>query len=166
MWTLPKSVSDSPATSIKPRTWPPLEPSPIGTSSNKMAQHNYPKGASHANCAIAQGGTVALCRRIEGALITLTCRRSGALARVYWRQGWFPLAEQLLESVPVEGPDDFGKHYHLALVANSLGRRVEARRYMGEALDGFFVETHEFFIQRALDRWLSRFSGALAAVND
>src|SRR5690606_24677617 len=43
------------------------------------------------------------------------------LGRVYWRNGWNELAEAIWRNLPVEGPDDFGRHYHLALLHASNG---------------------------------------------
>lgn len=76
------------------------------------------------------------------------------LGRVYWRNGWHDLAESLWRSLPVEGPDDFGRHYHLALAHESAGRRVEALQCFHIAVRDFFIETREFYIQRIFERWL------------
>ncbi len=82
------------------------------------------------------------------------------LGRVYWRDDWFDLAEDLWRSLPVEGPDDFGRHYHLALAHEAAGRRAEALEAMGVALKEFYVETREFYIERVFARWLRRLPAA------
>lgn len=75
------------------------------------------------------------------------------LGRVYWRAGWNDLAEDLWRSLPVEGPDDFGRHYHLALAHEAAGRRAEALEAISIALRDFFIDAREFYIERALARW-------------
>lgn len=75
------------------------------------------------------------------------------LARVYWRCGWIELAEDLWRSLPIEGPDDYGRHYHLALAYEAAGRRVEALEAFMVALGDFFMETREFYIERIYRRW-------------
>ena len=76
------------------------------------------------------------------------------LGRVYWRYGWNDLATDLWRSLPVEGPDDSGRHYHLALAHESGGRRTQALEAMNVALSDFFIETREFFIELAYLRWM------------
>lgn len=76
------------------------------------------------------------------------------LGRVYWRTGWFDLAEPLWRSIPVHGPDDYGRHYHLALLHAAQGRREDAFYAMNVALEEFFMEVREFFIEQAFQRWL------------
>ena len=76
------------------------------------------------------------------------------LGRVYWRYGWNDLATDLWRSLPVEGPDDSGRHYHLALAHEAEGRRIEALEAMNVALSDFFIETREFFIELAYLRWM------------
>jgi tetratricopeptide (TPR) repeat protein len=80
------------------------------------------------------------------------------LGRVYWRLGWLDLAEELLRGVPVEGPDDYGRHYHLALVHDALGRRDEALSAMRVALADFFMEAREFYVERAYAAWKDRYA--------
>lgn len=75
------------------------------------------------------------------------------LARVYWRCGWFELAIALWRSLPVEGPYDHGRHYHLALGYDALGRRDEADESMSVALAGFFFDMRHYYIAQALRRW-------------
>lgn len=75
------------------------------------------------------------------------------LARVYWRCGWFDLAIALWRSLPVEGPYDYGRHYHLALGYDAQGRRGEAAESMAVALDGFFYDMRHYYIAQALRRW-------------
>lgn len=84
------------------------------------------------------------------------------LGRVYWRSGWNELAEDLWRSLPVEGPDDFGRHYHLSLAHEAAGRREAALVAMRVALRDYFVETREFYIERALWRWLHRRSSIVS----
>ncbi|MCL5270588.1 MAG: hypothetical protein M1457_08585 [bacterium] len=81
-------------------------------------------------------------------LISRTC-----LGRVYWRAGWFELALALWRSLPVEGPYDHGRHYHLALGHEALGDHVAALEAMRFALDHFFFDTRHFHIDRAAERW-------------
>lgn len=76
------------------------------------------------------------------------------LGRVYWRNGWNDLAESVWRNLPVEGPDDFGRHYHLALLHASNGDRVASTIAMDTALHGFYVDTREIYIERAYMRWL------------
>ncbi|MBI3736982.1 hypothetical protein HY256_10770 [Candidatus Sumerlaeota bacterium] len=78
------------------------------------------------------------------------------LARVYWRNGWNDLAEDLWRSLPIEGPDDYGRHYHLALAHEAAGRRADALRTMLAGLNDFYMETREFYIERAWWRWNRR----------
>ncbi|MCE5228196.1 hypothetical protein LLG95_01185 [bacterium] len=75
------------------------------------------------------------------------------LARVYWRSGWFELAMALWRSLPVEGPYDYGRHYHLALGYDALGRRAEAERAMAVALSDFFYDMRHYYIAQAFRRW-------------
>ncbi len=82
------------------------------------------------------------------------------LGRVYWRNGWNDLAEDLWRSLPIEGPDDFGRHYHLALALDAQGRRTDALASMDIALRDFFMETREFHIERLVWRWMQNFSTA------
>lgn len=74
------------------------------------------------------------------------------LGRVYWRLGWLDMAEALWRNLPVEGPYDNGRHYHLALAHDAAGDRPAAVRAMDVALTGFFYDTRHFFIQRARQR--------------
>lgn len=76
------------------------------------------------------------------------------LGRVYWRTDWFELAEHLWRSIPVHGPDDYGRHYHLALLHAAEGRRQDAFYAMNVALEEFFMEVREFFIEQAFQRWM------------
>lgn len=76
------------------------------------------------------------------------------LGRVYWRNGWNDLAEAVWRNLPVEGPDDFGRHYHLALLHASNGDREAATVAMDVALHGFYVDTREIYIERSYLRWL------------
>jgi hypothetical protein len=75
------------------------------------------------------------------------------LGRVYWRLGWVDLALDLWRSLPVEGPYDNGRHYHLALGHAALGDRPAALALMRLALADFFYDTRHFSIKRAFDRW-------------
>lgn len=75
------------------------------------------------------------------------------LARVYWRCGWFEAAIALWRSLPVEGPYDYGRHYHLALGFDALGRRGDADRAMAVALNDFFYDMRHYYIAQALRRW-------------
>lgn len=76
------------------------------------------------------------------------------LGRVYWRTGWNELATDLWRSLPIEGPDDYGRHYHLALAHETASDRPAAMLAMHTALRDFFIETREFHIERAKWRWL------------
>lgn len=76
------------------------------------------------------------------------------LGRVYWRNGWNDLAEAVWRNLPVEGPDDFGRHYHLALLHASNHDRVASTIAMDTALHGFYVDTREIYIERTYLRWL------------
>jgi len=76
------------------------------------------------------------------------------LGRVYWRCGWFELALALWRSLPVEGPYDYGRHYHLALGHAALGDRSAALDAMRIALDQFYYDTRHFYIKRALTQWM------------
>lgn len=76
------------------------------------------------------------------------------LGRVYWRNGWDDLAEVVWRNLPVEGPDDYGRHYHLALLHESRGDRASAAEAMSLALSDFYVDTREIYIERAYRRWL------------
>lgn len=76
------------------------------------------------------------------------------LGRAYWRCGWFDLAEAVWRSLPVEGPDDYGRHYHLALVHEAQGRPEDALYAMGVALRDFYVESRELFAERVFRAWL------------
>ncbi len=77
------------------------------------------------------------------------------LARVYWRNGWNDLAEDLWRSIPIEGPDDYGRHYGLALAHEAAGRHADALAAMQLGLRDFFMETREFHLERAFQRWLA-----------
>jgi tetratricopeptide (TPR) repeat protein len=79
-----------------------------------------------------------------------------ALGRAYWRYGWFALALALWRSLPVEGPYDHGRHYHLALGHDALGDRPAALLAMRVALNQFYPDTYHFYIQRALWHWQER----------
>jgi tetratricopeptide (TPR) repeat protein len=81
------------------------------------------------------------------------------LGRVYWRNGWNDLAEAVWRNLPVEGPDDFGRHYHLALLHEGNGDRGAAAEAMRVALHDFYVDTREIFIERVFRRWLRREGG-------
>jgi len=76
------------------------------------------------------------------------------LGRAYWRCGWFDLAEALWRSLPVEGPDDYGRHYHLGLIHEAQGNREDALTAMGVALRDFYVDTRELFAERIFRSWL------------
>lgn len=78
------------------------------------------------------------------------------LGRIYWRNGWFALAEALWRSIPVEGPYDYGRHYHLALAFDAQGKRPSALVAMRLSLDRFYFDTRHFYIKRALDLWQAR----------
>ena len=84
------------------------------------------------------------------------------LGRIYWRSGWFELALALWRSVPVEGPYDYGRHYHLALAHEALGNRPAALKAMQVALDRFYFDTRHFYIKRALWAWQARWAPELA----
>lgn len=84
------------------------------------------------------------------------------LGRVYWRLGWNGLAIDLWRSLPVEGPDDYGRHYHLALGYDAEGRRADALFALQIALKDFYIETREFFIDRVYSRWLQSVKGDAA----
>jgi tetratricopeptide (TPR) repeat protein len=75
------------------------------------------------------------------------------LGRVYWRCGWVDLALALWRSLPVEGPYDHGRHYHLALGHEAAGDRPAALQAMAIALDQFYFDTRHFFVKRALEEW-------------
>ena len=75
------------------------------------------------------------------------------LGRVYWHAGQPELALDLWRSLPVEGPYDHARHYHLALGYEALGDRRAALVAMRVALTDFFYDTRHFSIQRAFDRW-------------
>lgn len=77
------------------------------------------------------------------------------LGRVYWREGWFEPAMALWRSLPVEGPYDYGRHYHLALGYDALGRRDDAEKAMAVALSDFFYDMRHYYISQALRRWLA-----------
>lgn len=78
------------------------------------------------------------------------------LGRIYWRNGWYALAEALWRSIPVEGPYDYGRHYHLALAQDAKGDRPAALAAMRLSLDRFYFDTRHFYIKRALGLWQAR----------
>ena len=80
------------------------------------------------------------------------------LGRVYWHLGRFEGAVALWRSLPVEGPNDYGRHYHLALGYAALGREEWATVAMRHALEHFHYDTRHFFVQRAWDAWRRRVS--------
>lgn len=82
------------------------------------------------------------------------------LARIYARLGWLELAADLWRSLPIEGPDDSGRHYHLAIAHATLGDRAAAHTAMMTALRDFFIDTREFYIERAWQRWKRLNAGA------
>ncbi len=82
------------------------------------------------------------------------------LARVWWREGWTESAMVLWRSLPVEGPYDHGRHYHLALGHDALGDRAAALHAMQVALTDFFFDMRHYYISHALRRWLARFAPA------
>lgn len=84
------------------------------------------------------------------------------LGRIYWRNGWQDLALALWRSIPVEGPYDYGRHYHLALGHDAKGDRASALAAMHVALDRFYFDTRHFYIKRALWAWESRWAPDLA----
>lgn len=84
------------------------------------------------------------------------------LGRIYWRCGWHELALALWRSVPVEGPYDYGRHYHLALAHEALGNRAAALTAMGIAMDQFYFDTRHFHIKRALWAWQAKWAPELA----
>jgi tetratricopeptide (TPR) repeat protein len=86
-----------------------------------------------------------------------------ALGRVYWRSGRLEAATDLIRSLPVEGPEDYGRHYHLALAHESAGDRAAALEAMHLALRDFFIETFDFHIRRIFDGWLRRVAAASEA---
>lgn len=75
------------------------------------------------------------------------------LGRIYAQLGWHELAGDLWRSLPIEGPDDSGRHYHLAIGHAAAGDRPAARAAMRTALRDFFIDTREFYIERAWLRW-------------
>lgn len=85
------------------------------------------------------------------------------LARVYWRCGWVELAIALWRSLPVEGPYDYGRHYHLALGHYAAGDRPAALAAMRIALDQFYTDTLHFYIKRALWLWQAHQDSAEAS---
>ncbi len=89
------------------------------------------------------------CEQLDPTLLMARCW----LGRVYWRSGWFELARALWRSLPVEGPFDNGRHYHLALAHDALGDRAAALESMRVAMRDFYYDTYHFFIQRALKHW-------------
>jgi tetratricopeptide (TPR) repeat protein len=76
------------------------------------------------------------------------------LGRVYWRLNKLDLAMALWRSLPVEGPSDYGRHYHLALGHEALGDRRAALAAMRICLRDFFDDARHFYVKRALERWL------------
>lgn len=84
------------------------------------------------------------------------------LGRIYWRNGWHELALALWRSIPVEGPYDYGRHYHLALGHDAMGNRGAALTAMKVALDRFYFDTRHFYIKRALWAWENRWAPELA----
>jgi predicted Zn-dependent protease len=75
------------------------------------------------------------------------------LGRIYWRLGWAELAIALWRSLPVEGPYDSARHYHLALGHAAAGDRSAANAAMRKALSDFFYDTRHGFLQRAWELW-------------
>lgn len=75
------------------------------------------------------------------------------LGKVYWRFGWNELAELLWRSLTVEGPYDFGRHYHLALLHAGRGHDEAASRAIRTALQDFFYDTRYYYIEQAWLRW-------------
>lgn len=87
-----------------------------------------------------------------------------ALGKVYWRLNWNDLARDVWLSLPVEGPFDHGRHYHLALAHYGAGDLRGAFEAMRLALGDFFFETRHFYIKRVFERWLAE-TGPVAAAN-
>lgn len=75
------------------------------------------------------------------------------LGKVYWRLGWDELAELLWRSLTIEGPYDFGRHYHLALLHAGRGHDKTASRAIRTALQDFFYDTRYYYIEQAWLRW-------------
>lgn len=75
------------------------------------------------------------------------------LGRVYWRTGWFDLAMALWRSLPVEGPNDYGRHYHLALAYATTGERMPALTSARIALHRFFYDTVHLYVRAIFERW-------------
>lgn len=75
------------------------------------------------------------------------------LAHAHWRAGHFELALALWRSLGVEGPYDYGRHYHLALGHAALGDRAAANAAMDLALGAFYYDTRHVFIERLFQRW-------------
>ena len=85
----------------------------------------------------------------EGLLLART-----HLGRAYWRSGWTDAAMAIWRSLPVEGPYDHGRHYHLALGHQTLGDRPAAALAIEIALGDFFFDMRHYYISHALRRWL------------
>ena len=76
------------------------------------------------------------------------------LGHAHWRAGNFELALALWRSLAVEGPYDYGRHYHLALGHAALGDTASAMQAMDLALSAFYYDTRHVFIERLYQRWL------------
>jgi Flp pilus assembly protein TadD len=75
------------------------------------------------------------------------------LGKVYWRSGWDEPAELLWRSLPIEGPYDFGRHYHLALLHAGRGELRDTGTAITTALQDFYYDTRHFYIEQAWLRW-------------
>jgi hypothetical protein len=75
------------------------------------------------------------------------------LGRIFLRLNWTDLALALWRSLPVEGPYDHARHYHLALAHGSRCDQASAQTAMNYALRNFFYDTRHGFIQRAWELW-------------
>jgi hypothetical protein len=81
------------------------------------------------------------------------------LARVYWRLNRLDLALAVARGLPVEGPNDYGRHYLLALTHEALGDRPAALTAMAIVLREFFYDARHAYVSRALDRWVAAHAG-------
>lgn len=107
---------------------------------------DYPRARAH------------LCRVLELSGDQLLAR--ALLGRVWWRCGWQAQAIALWQTIPVEGPSDFGRHYLLALGAEGHGERARALAEMEVALTDFYFDTREMFVERSFKLWLRHYEPA------
>lgn len=96
---------------------------------------------------------LARCIRLEPKLLIART----FLGRVYWRLGWFDLALALWRSLPVEGPFDHCRHYHLALGYAAVGESAKSLEAMRCALSDFYTETRFYYIKPIHERWQARY---------